>query len=67
MEINLTPVLVYFKYNVRTMSTNIGSKINRLPNSQPQGIVLLSSWLAEQGYSYDLRKYNIRDIACNIY
>ncbi|MCA6392823.1 MAG: type IV toxin-antitoxin system AbiEi family antitoxin [Chitinophagaceae bacterium] len=38
------------------MSTDVGSKINKLLNSQPQGIVLLSSWLAEQGYSYDLQQ-----------
>ncbi len=38
------------------MSTDVGSKINQLLNSQPQGIVLLSSWLAEQGYSYDLQQ-----------
>ena len=38
------------------MSTEIGSKINRLISSQPVGIVLLSSWLVEQGYSYDLQR-----------
>jgi hypothetical protein len=38
------------------MSTTIGSKINKLLRSQPQGIVMLSSWLAEQGYSHDLQQ-----------
>lgn len=38
------------------MSTEVGSKINKLLNSQPSGIVLLSSWLADQGYSYDLQQ-----------
>lgn len=38
------------------MSTYVSSKINQLLNSQPQGIVLLSTWLAEQGYSYDLQQ-----------
>jgi hypothetical protein len=38
------------------MSTNVGSKINKLLSSQPQGTVLLSSWLAGQGYSYDLQQ-----------
>lgn len=38
------------------MSTEVGSKINKLLNSQPQGIVLLSSWLAKEGYSYDLQQ-----------
>ncbi len=38
------------------MSTDVGSKINKLLSSQPQGTVLLSSWLAGQGYSYDLQQ-----------
>jgi hypothetical protein len=38
------------------MSTTVGSKINKLLSSQPQGIVMLSSWLAEQGYSHDLQQ-----------
>jgi hypothetical protein len=38
------------------MSAHIGSKINKLLSTQPQGTVLLSSWLAQQGYSYDLQQ-----------
>ncbi len=38
------------------MSTVTGSKINYLLNSQPPGIVLLSSWLTGQGYSHDLQQ-----------
>lgn len=38
------------------MSADVGSKINKLLGSQPQGTVLLSSWLADQGYSYDLQQ-----------
>jgi hypothetical protein len=38
------------------MNTKKGSKINKLLNSQYQGTVMLSSWLAEQGYSYDLQQ-----------
>jgi len=38
------------------MSTENGSKINKLLNSQPPGIVMLSSWLVEEGYSYDLQR-----------
>lgn len=38
------------------MSTLIGTKINKLLASHPQGTVMLSSWLAEQGYSYDLQQ-----------
>jgi len=38
------------------MSTDMGSKINSLLNSQPPGAVFLSSWMAEQGYSHDLQR-----------
>jgi hypothetical protein len=38
------------------MSTQKVSKINQLLQSQPSGVVLLSSWLTEQGYSLDLQK-----------
>ena len=38
------------------MSTILSSKINRLLSYNPSGIVLLSSWLNEQGYSLDLQK-----------
>ena len=38
------------------MSTLIGTKINKLLTSQPQGTVMLSSWLVEQGYSHDLQQ-----------
>lgn len=48
--------MVYFLVEIRTMSTGNESKINQLLQSQPPGVVLLSSWLAEQGYSLDLQK-----------
>ena len=38
------------------MSTDVRSKINQLLNSQPSGIVMLSSWLTSQGYSHDLQQ-----------
>jgi len=38
------------------MSTGIGSKINHLLNSQPLGVVLLSSWMVREGYSHDLQQ-----------
>lgn len=38
------------------MSTTRKSKLNTLLSTQPAGTVLLSSWLAEQGYSLDLQK-----------
>lgn len=38
------------------MSTTTRSKINLLFTLQPSGVVLLSSWLVGQGYSYDLQK-----------
>lgn len=40
------------------MSTKKGFKINQLLQSQPSGVVFLSSWLVKHGYSHDLlRKY----------
>lgn len=40
------------------MSTEFGTKINRLLQLQPPGVVLTSSWLKKQGYSSELlRKY----------
>ena len=38
------------------MSTENKSKINKLLSMTPHGVVLLSSWLAENGYSLDLQK-----------
>lgn len=38
------------------MSAEIQTKINKLLSTIPSGIVLQSSWLAEQGYSLDLQK-----------
>lgn len=38
------------------MSTNYNSKINYLINSQPPGIVFLSSWLVANGYSHNLQQ-----------
>ncbi len=37
------------------MSTNSSIKINQLLQQHPQGSVLLSSWLVNQGYSHDLQ------------
>lgn len=39
------------------MTTNKGIKINQLTRLQPSGVVLLSSWLSEKGYSHDLQKH----------
>lgn len=38
------------------MNTEKESKLNRLLNRQPTGVVLTSSWLVAQGYSLDLQK-----------
>ena len=38
------------------MSTKKRIKINQLLNSQPYGVVFLSSWLTKQGYSLDLQQ-----------
>jgi hypothetical protein len=48
--------MVYFISEISTMSTAKESKINKLLQSKPSSVVLLSSWLAEQGYSLDLQK-----------
>ena len=37
------------------MSTSSGIKINQLLQQHPQGTVLLSSWLVNQGYSHNLQ------------
>lgn len=39
------------------MDTVNKTKINQLLQQQPLGVVLLSSWLAKQGYSIDLQKH----------
>lgn len=39
-----------------TMSTKNQTKINKLLQAQPSGIVFLSAWLSQQGYSLDLQK-----------
>lgn len=39
------------------MTTINRTKINQLLQEQPSGVVLLSSWLASQGYSIDLQKH----------
>jgi len=39
------------------MTTENRTKINQLLQEQPLGVVLLSSWLAKQGYSIDLQKH----------
>ncbi|TBW57716.1 hypothetical protein EZI54_06695 [Marinobacter halodurans] len=38
------------------MNTARASKLNKLLSTQPRDIVLLSAWLAEQGYSLELQK-----------
>lgn len=38
------------------MSKHMASKLNALLSSQPSGVVLCSSWLADNGYSLDLQQ-----------
>ena len=38
------------------MTTEPSSKLNKLLRSQPAGVVLCSSWLADNGYSVDLQQ-----------
>lgn len=42
------------------MSTNNISKINRLLQSQPYGVVFLASWLEANGYSRDLQRRYVK-------
>ena len=39
------------------MATKSETKINKILQSTPPGVVLLASWLASQGYSLDLQKH----------
>ena len=39
------------------MTTEKRTKINQLLHDEPPGVVLLSSWLANRGYSIDLQKH----------
>lgn len=48
--------MVYFFSYIGTMSNKKKTKINRLLAEIPRGVVLLSSWLKEKGYSLDLLK-----------
>lgn len=48
--------MVYFVYRKGSMNTVIQSKINKLMTELPTGVVYLSRWLADNGYSYDLQK-----------
>ncbi len=45
-------ILCYFS----TMGTENKTKINHLLSTTPHGVVMLSSWLVQQGYSLDLQK-----------
>ena len=56
ISLNFLLEFVYNKAYIGTMSTNIKSKINILMSTTPYGVVLLSSWLTENGYSFDLQK-----------
>ena len=55
-KINKKFDIVYFIMYIGTMSTKMKSKINQLLTTTPHGVVLLSSWLANKGYSLDLLK-----------
>lgn len=51
---NLITIFVYRKHKKRRMSTPNQTKINRLLQQVPAGVVMTSSWLDQQGYSSDL-------------
>ena len=44
------------------MTTGKESKLNRLLNTQPLGVVLTTAWLVEQGYSLDLQQHYKRSL-----
>lgn len=54
--INQSVAKVYIKCYFGIMSNVKKTKLNSLLSSQPSGTVLVSSWLAKQGYSLDLQK-----------
>lgn len=48
--------IVYFCVSNYTISMTRQSKINRLVQNLPKGLVLLSPWLTTEGYSYELQQ-----------
>ncbi len=49
-------------FKITTMSSELGTKINHILKSWPQGTVAVSSWLEEQGVSQQLTyKYEQTD------
>lgn len=55
-NINWHKSLVYICCNNYTMSIEMASKINKLLSMIPQGTIVQSSWLIEQGYSASLQQ-----------
>jgi hypothetical protein len=55
-NINKSIEFVYFPTYIGTVSTNNQTKLNKLLQMMPKGVVMLSSWLATQGYSLDLQQ-----------
>lgn len=55
-NINESLEFVYFPSYISTVSTNNPTKLNKLLQMMPHGVVMLSSWLTEQGYSLDLQQ-----------
>ena len=51
---NFTLIFVYCSENKSTMNTGNSTKINRLLQKTPSGVVLASHWLSQQGYSPEL-------------
>ena len=48
--------LVYNSFNIYIMSINKQTKLNLLLSSYPVGVVLQTSWLEKEGYSYALQQ-----------
>ena len=57
IKINIAFGFVYFELYIGSMTTENETKINKMLRTTPPGTILLSSWLASQGYSLNLQKH----------
>jgi hypothetical protein len=55
-EISIMTLLVYIFEYICTMSTDKSTKINQLLQKQPSGALFFSSWMKENGISYELQR-----------
>lgn len=55
-EISIMILLVYIFEYICTMNTDRSTKINQLLQKQPSGALFFSSWMKENGISYELQR-----------